>query len=272
MINRKPSKKKLFKIPAIIPPESIVELVRADNKTPLWKEQIGKRYRIGYYSKQDGLDTIWLVDDGGDYCETTDRDYLLKYFKIERLSKETDFFGTNRRRIGPIRRKGIKQGLRVRVKTAKRDVRLPSRWSSKIIARFKWPIQGPIQKLRSVFSTMQVSRRKQPPLYYFIWPDKMRRLCFKGDLERLMRSMEKSVERVCSRLRQAVKKRNIEDWQVLIIRSLGKPDIVWVAAHRVYFITGDRYDIWPEIAIQRVAPDKYLVWKSKDEELNRRIK
>lgn len=97
--------KKQIDISDIIPPRSVVELVRADDETPCWKDSIGKHYRIGYYSRQDGLDVIWLVDDTGDYCETTDRDYLLKYFRIIRLSKCKDYFGVGCKRLGPIRGK-----------------------------------------------------------------------------------------------------------------------------------------------------------------------
>src|SRR5688572_15257454 len=61
------------KLPQPIPPRSVVELVRADNRTPTWRRQIGRRFRIGYYSPQDGLDTVWLVDDVGTYCQTADQ-------------------------------------------------------------------------------------------------------------------------------------------------------------------------------------------------------
>ena len=35
----------------------------------------------------DGLGRIWLVNENGKYEQTTDRDFLLKYFEIERLSR-----------------------------------------------------------------------------------------------------------------------------------------------------------------------------------------
>jgi len=28
--------------------------------------EIGQIYRVGYYAKQDGTDTVWLVDSSGD--------------------------------------------------------------------------------------------------------------------------------------------------------------------------------------------------------------
>ncbi|MCA9469427.1 MAG: hypothetical protein KC643_28840 [Nitrospira sp.] len=94
--------------PDPIPPRSIVELIKADKKTPCWKDRLGKRYRVGYYSKNDGLDVIWLVDDKGIYEGTTDHKFLFKYFKIIRLSKETDLYGLNRSRLGPIKKRKTK--------------------------------------------------------------------------------------------------------------------------------------------------------------------
>ena len=59
---------------------------------------------MGYYNPNDGLNCIWLVNEGGEYEQTTDRDYLLKYFTIVYLSNEKDYFGVNKRRLGKIRR------------------------------------------------------------------------------------------------------------------------------------------------------------------------
>src|SRR5437867_1860247 len=103
---RKPArhvKRRLLTQP--IPPRSIVELARADSRTPAWRREIGRRFRIGYYSPQDGLDTVWLVDDAGEYCQTADQSSLPKYFRIIRLSRETDYYGRNRPPIRPLRRR-----------------------------------------------------------------------------------------------------------------------------------------------------------------------
>ena len=91
-----------------IPPRSVVELIKADRKTPGWKEHIGAQYRIGYYFPNDGLDVVWLVDAEGKYCEITDHEFLFKYFKIIHLSSETDFFGIRRRRLGPLKKSSTK--------------------------------------------------------------------------------------------------------------------------------------------------------------------
>ena len=37
-------------------PLSIVRLDRTDRKTPSWKNQIEKVFRVGYYSRKDGLE------------------------------------------------------------------------------------------------------------------------------------------------------------------------------------------------------------------------
>lgn len=85
-----------------IPPGSVVELYRADSEAPLWKKEIGKQFRIGYYSKQDGLDVIWLVDEKGDYCQATDHEFLYKYFRIIQLSSRKDYFGYRSKPFGPL--------------------------------------------------------------------------------------------------------------------------------------------------------------------------
>lgn len=91
------------RIPTIIPPRSRVRLVRADRTTPLWQKQIGRGFRVGYYSRQDGLDCIWLVNENGEYEQTTDRAGLLRYFEIERLTEERDYYGVHKRRLGALR-------------------------------------------------------------------------------------------------------------------------------------------------------------------------
>jgi hypothetical protein len=88
--------KKAIDVPEVIPPHSVVVLRAADQSTPDWKKDVGRRYRVGYYSRRDGLNCIWLVNDAGDYEQTTDRVTLLRYFSIEKLSKEKDYYGQGR--------------------------------------------------------------------------------------------------------------------------------------------------------------------------------
>jgi hypothetical protein len=84
------------KLPEIIPPRSVFRLVRSDGKTTGWKADVGRAFRIGYYSRQDGLDVIWLVNEQGKYEQTTNRDFLIKYFEPIEISDETDLYGAGK--------------------------------------------------------------------------------------------------------------------------------------------------------------------------------
>ena len=91
-----------MQIPEIIPPTSLVRIIDADDRMPKLKAQLGRQFRIGYYRPRDGLDVIWLVDDEGNYCETTNRKFLLRYFEIESIASEGDYFGKDRPPLGPL--------------------------------------------------------------------------------------------------------------------------------------------------------------------------
>jgi HEAT repeats/PBS lyase HEAT-like repeat len=82
-------------------------LVRADRQTPSWQKEIGRQFRVGYYSRKDGLDCIWLVNERGKYEQTTGRDFLYKYFEIEELSQEKNFYGIGKRRLGKVRIRSV---------------------------------------------------------------------------------------------------------------------------------------------------------------------
>jgi hypothetical protein len=76
--------------------------IKAAPWNPLRKE-VGRRFRIGYYSWMDGVDCIWLVNDEGKYERTIDHDFLQEYFEIEILSKEKSLYGRNRPQFQPIK-------------------------------------------------------------------------------------------------------------------------------------------------------------------------
>lgn len=82
----------------VIPPLSLVRLV---SRAPEWRDQTGATFRVGYYRNQDGLDCVWLVDDKGDYVQTTDQTSIRSDFEIIYESEETDLFGVSREPIGP---------------------------------------------------------------------------------------------------------------------------------------------------------------------------
>ena len=42
-------------LPKVIPPRSRVRLVRFDKRTPAWRKDVGREFRVGYYSRKDGL-------------------------------------------------------------------------------------------------------------------------------------------------------------------------------------------------------------------------
>jgi hypothetical protein len=45
------------------------------------------------------LDVIWLVNEHGNYEQTTDRDFLLKYFEPIEISDKSDFYGSGKSRF-----------------------------------------------------------------------------------------------------------------------------------------------------------------------------
>ncbi len=92
-------------IPKVIPPRSRVRLVKVDRHTLTWRKDVGRLFRVGYYSRKDGLDCVWLVNENGEYEQTTDRQSLVKYFDIERLSPEKNLYGVGKRRLAKLRRK-----------------------------------------------------------------------------------------------------------------------------------------------------------------------
>ncbi|HKR32440.1 MAG TPA: hypothetical protein VJT08_18300 [Terriglobales bacterium] len=51
------------------------------------------------------MDCIWLVNELGEYEQTTERAFLLKYFDVERLSDENNYYGVGKRRLGKLRSK-----------------------------------------------------------------------------------------------------------------------------------------------------------------------
>lgn len=85
-----------------IPPKSIVKLAKLWPAAVKQGHCVGEIRRIGYYSKNDGLDCIWLVDANGRYNWTTDHRWLLKHFEIIKVSKERDYFGENKLRLRKI--------------------------------------------------------------------------------------------------------------------------------------------------------------------------
>ena len=88
MVTKRIGDRRLKKVSSISPisPLSVVRLVHADKKTPTWVKAKGRTFRVGYYSKQDGLDCVWLVNDEGIYEQTTNHEFLYRYFDVLHFS------------------------------------------------------------------------------------------------------------------------------------------------------------------------------------------
>jgi hypothetical protein len=95
----RPSKKYPFRTP--IPPCSMVRVKSSPSKR--WLKNVGRRFRVGYYSWKDGLDCIWLVNEQGKYEQTIDHEFMRKYFEIEFVSRERSLYGRNRPQFEPMK-------------------------------------------------------------------------------------------------------------------------------------------------------------------------
>ncbi len=86
---------------AIIPPLSVVRLTGSTQAEPTWSsDDLGRTFRVGYYSQQDGLDCVWLVDESGNYEQTVNQAMIHTDFEVLYRSDETDPFGVDRPIIG----------------------------------------------------------------------------------------------------------------------------------------------------------------------------
>jgi hypothetical protein len=94
----RPRKKHPFRTP--IPSCSIVRI--RESRSKFAKEDVGRRFRVDYYSWLDGLDCIWLVDEQGKYERTVNHDFLNKNFEIQFVSPERSLYGKNRPQFGSI--------------------------------------------------------------------------------------------------------------------------------------------------------------------------
>ena len=94
----KPEEKYPFPVP--IPPCSLVAVRRGVGKQ--WAGKAGRVFRVGYYSKIDGLDCIWLVDESGSYDQTIDHEDLHKFFEIRSVAKERSLYGRGRPQFPPL--------------------------------------------------------------------------------------------------------------------------------------------------------------------------
>lgn len=94
--------KKKYSFPAPIPPSSVIS-VRRTARNP-WAHEVGRIFRVGYYSKSDGLDCIWLVNEQGEDDQTIDHECLNKFFDIQAIGKERSLYGRGRPQFPALKR------------------------------------------------------------------------------------------------------------------------------------------------------------------------
>lgn len=104
-----------MEIPEVIPPRTRVLLRGGAGLGAAHRQDVGREFRVGYYSHDDGLDCIWLVNERGEYEQTVDKAYLLKHFEIVKWGRASDPYGEGlrpMRALGGAREKwGGKKGL-----------------------------------------------------------------------------------------------------------------------------------------------------------------
>jgi hypothetical protein len=83
--------KKKYSYPVPIPPRSVIS-VRRRARSP-WANKAGRLFTIGYYSKMDGPDCIWLVDENGKYDKTIDHECLRRFFDVCSIATEPSLYG-----------------------------------------------------------------------------------------------------------------------------------------------------------------------------------
>jgi hypothetical protein len=86
-----------------MPPGSVVRVKASPYRS--WRKNVGRRFRIGYYSQADGLDCIWLVNEEGEYEQAIDHEFLRKFFEVEIRSKERSLYGKNRPQLAALKQK-----------------------------------------------------------------------------------------------------------------------------------------------------------------------
>jgi hypothetical protein len=94
----------------VIPPTSIVRYKGGWRGKAVPRK--GTLFRVGYYSRYDGLDVVWLVNESGKYECTTDLADIRRNFEIVFRARERSLYGCNRPRFGPLETGGNWDGVR----------------------------------------------------------------------------------------------------------------------------------------------------------------
>jgi hypothetical protein len=75
--------------------------IREDHPGPFTR-LLGQRLRVGYYSRHDGLNVIWIVYPNAEYGQTIDHSHLREFFRIVQDSGDTDYYGVDRPKLKPL--------------------------------------------------------------------------------------------------------------------------------------------------------------------------
>ena len=81
-------------------PKTVIKITKLWPHARKHGHEIGQVWRVGYYSKKDGLDIIWLVDEKGGYSWTIEEAFLKKYFEVVRTSSEKSIYGVGKPQLG----------------------------------------------------------------------------------------------------------------------------------------------------------------------------
>jgi len=84
-----------------LPPGTILRLAKLWPHARKKGHEIGEIRQVGYYSRQDGLDCVWLVDDKGRYNWSADQKWVLDKFEVVKRSVEPGLYGKTKRKIDP---------------------------------------------------------------------------------------------------------------------------------------------------------------------------
>ena len=95
-MSRGKGKTATFARPVPIPPLSVIRVSRKA-RSRYYRAQPGAVFRVGYYSRMDGLDCIWLVNDNGHYQETVDHEFLYRNFDVIHLADHCNWYGAGAR-------------------------------------------------------------------------------------------------------------------------------------------------------------------------------
>jgi hypothetical protein len=92
----------MTQLPDPIPPRTVLRLKKLWPQARKQGRELGQVYRVGYYCRCCGRDTIWLVDREGVYNWTADRTFIEQHFEVVSVSNERSLYGRGKPKIEPL--------------------------------------------------------------------------------------------------------------------------------------------------------------------------